>query len=122
MTFRMGENETEIDSVLMKKEHQQFIRNVKAIPGEFQHALVIADIDKRKIGKVVRKTCAGRRKISLLKDVKIRKQFEERVIKLVDVGAPDLWGHFMDGVSKACDEVCGKKRGRRSKGDIWWWN
>ena len=23
---------------------------------------------------------------------------------------------------KACDEVCGKKRGRRSKGDIWWWN
>ena len=28
----------------------------------------------------------------------------------------------MDGVIKACDEVCGKKRGRRSKGDTWWWN
>ena len=23
---------------------------------------------------------------------------------------------------KACDEVCGKKMGRRSKGDTWWWN
>ena len=21
-----------------------------------------------------------------------------------------------------CDEVCGKKRWRRSKGDTWWWN
>ena len=23
---------------------------------------------------------------------------------------------------KTCDEVCGKKRGRRSKGDTRWWN
>ena len=46
---------------------------MKAIPGEFQHALVIADIDKRKIRKVVRKTCAERIKITLLKDVMIRK-------------------------------------------------
>ena len=30
----------------------------------FQHALVIEDIDKRKIGKLVRNTCAGRRKYS----------------------------------------------------------
>ena len=33
-----------------------------------------------------------------------------------------MWGHFKDGVLKACDDVCGKKRGRRSKGDTWWWN
>ena len=26
-----------------------------------------------------------------------------------------------DGISKACDEVCGKKRGKRSKGDTLWW-
>ena len=70
VTFRMGENETEIDSVLIMKE-----QNVKAIPWEFQHALVIADIDKRKIRKVMRKTCAERRKITLLQDVKIRKRF-----------------------------------------------
>ena len=51
------------------------MQNVKAIPGEFQHALLIADIDKRKVNKVVRKTCAERGKITLLKDVKIRKRF-----------------------------------------------
>ena len=33
-----------------------------------------------------------------------------------------ICGHFKDGISKAYDEGCGKKRGRRSKGDTWWWN
>ena len=46
VTFRMVENDTEIDFALIKKEHQQFIQNVMAIPGEFQHALVV---DKKKI-------------------------------------------------------------------------
>ena len=47
---------------------------MKAIPGEFQHALVIADVDKRKMSKVVKKTCAEKRKITLQKDVKINNQ------------------------------------------------
>ena len=51
---------------------------MKAIPEEFQHLLVIADIDKKKMRKVVKKTCAEGRKISLLKDVKIRKRLEEK--------------------------------------------
>ena len=71
---------------------------MKAIPAEFQHAIVIADVDKRKISKVVRNPCTERRKITLLKDVKIWMQSEEKVTKLVDVGVPNLWGHFMDGV------------------------
>ena len=54
-TFRMGENETEIDFVLTKKEHQRFVRNVKAISAEFQYALMIAAIDKRKTRKVVKR-------------------------------------------------------------------
>ena len=63
---------------------------MKAIPGECQHALVIAYIDKRKIRKVVRKTPTERRKTTLLKDLKTRKLFEEKVTKFVDVGAPNL--------------------------------
>ena len=49
------------------------MQNVKPIHVEFQHALVIADIDKKKIRNVVRK-------ISLLKDLKIRKRFKEKVM------------------------------------------
>ena len=57
-----------------------------------------------------------------LKDKETRRRFEERVGELVDVNAPDLWESFKDGVLKACDEVCGRKRGRRDRGDAWWWN
>ena len=42
----------------IKNELPRFMQNVKAIPVEFQHALVIADIDKRKIRKVLKKACA----------------------------------------------------------------
>ena len=57
----------------------------------------------------------------MLNDAKIRKQYKEKVIELDDIGAPNLWGHFNDGILKACDEVCGKRK-RRSIGDTWWWN
>ena len=96
----MVEGETKIVFVLLKEEHRRFMQNVKEILGEFQHALVIADIDKKRIGNGVRKTCAVRRKITLLKDVKIRMGFEEIVIKLVDVGLmlmPHLLEQCMDG-------------------------
>ena len=33
-----------------------------------------------------------------------------------------MWKCFKEGVLKACDEVCGKKKGRRYQGDTWWWN
>ena len=56
------------------------MRNVKAIPVEFQHALVVVDIDKREIRNVDRKTYTEGKKISLLKDVKIRKRSKEKVI------------------------------------------
>ena len=36
--------------------------------------------------------------------------------------ASDLWKTFKDGVLKACDEVCGKKKSRRDLGDMWRWN
>ena len=45
-----------------------------------------------------------------------------KVIELVDIGVSNLWGYFKDVVLMACDEVCGKKRSRRSKGDRWWLN
>ena len=119
MTIRLEENETEKTIVLIKK-HWQAIQNVKAIPGDLKNALVVADIDN-KIRNVVRKICNERRKISLLKDVKIRKAIE-KVIELDDAGAPNLRENFKDGVLKVCDEVCRKKRERRSKGDTWWMN
>ena len=76
MTLRIGEKQKKIDLELTKKKHRQSIKNVKAIPGEFQHAIVVVYIDNKKIRNVLRKTCTWRRMTSLLKDVKIRKRFE----------------------------------------------
>ena len=47
-------------------------------------------------------------------------RFEKRVKELVSTDAPDLWKSFRDGVLKACDELCGKKKSRRDQGDKWW--
>ena len=80
---------------------------MKSIPGMFQHTLVVADrrevADRRVVRKTCaerRKTCAERRKISLLTD-KTRKRLEEKVIELVIINVPNLWGHSKDGDLKA---------------------
>jgi hypothetical protein len=57
-----------------------------------------------------------------LKEEETRARFEEKVGELVSLDAPDLWSCFKEGALKACDEVCGKKKGRRDRGDTWWWN
>ena len=49
-------------------------------------------------------------------------RFEKRVKELVSTDAPDLWKTFRDGVLKASDELCGKKKSRGDQGDMWWWN
>ena len=69
-----------------------------AILVEFQHASVLADIDRKKIWNVVRMTCTQRRRMCLLKDLKVRMRFEEKAIKLNDFGVPNLWGHFKEWI------------------------
>ena len=54
VTYSAGENETEIDFVLVGKGNRKYLRDVKVIPGELQHRLVVTDLVKKKV-KVVRK-------------------------------------------------------------------
>ena len=49
-------------------------------------------------------------------------RFEKRVKELVSTDAPDLCNAFKNGVLKACDEMCGKKKSRRNQEGMWWWN
>ena len=57
-----------------------------------------------------------------MKDSKTKCKFVERVKELVNIVAQDLWKSFKEGILQACDEMCGKKRGRRDREDTWWWN
>ena len=56
MTYSSGENDTEIDLVLDGKEKRKYVRDVKVIPGELQHRLVVVDVKEEKLKKLVKKT------------------------------------------------------------------
>ena len=43
----MPVNETEIDFVLVGEKYRKYIRDVKVIPWELQHRLVVVDLDKK---------------------------------------------------------------------------
>ena len=51
-----------------------------------------------------------------------KREFERRVVELVDAKVVDLWESYKNGVLKACDDLCGKTKGRRDQGNTWWWN
>ena len=53
ITYSAGGCETEIDFVLVREKYKNYIRDVKEISWEFQHRLVVVDLDK----KVLKKDC-----------------------------------------------------------------
>ena len=53
-----------------------------------------------------------------LNEIRTRVRFENKVKELVSTDVPNLWKTLTDGVLKACDEVCGKKKSRRDRGDM----
>ena len=55
VTYRTGGNELEIDFLLVGEGNRKYLRDVKVIPGELQHRLVVVDLVK----KVVRKEAEG---------------------------------------------------------------
>ena len=122
ITYSVGECETEIDFVLVGRKNRRYIKDVKVIPWELQHRLVILDLDKKVSKRIVKKERIVRRRVWKLNEKPTREAFEQRVKELVDTEEPDLWKTFKDGVLSACDEVCGKKTSRRDRGDKWWWN
>ena len=99
-----------------------YLRDVKIIPGELQHRLVVVDVDEQRLKKSVKKSKRVRRRVWKLKEKEIKEKFEERVVELVDTDSMDLWGSYKNGVLLACDKLCRKTKGRGDREKIWWWN
>ena len=55
VTFKSGNNESEIDFILVSKENRKYLKDVKVIPWELQHRLFVADVNEKKLTKVVKK-------------------------------------------------------------------
>ena len=84
-TYSIGGHETAIDFVLVGKNNRKYLKDVKAIPWELQHRLVVTDKDKRRLKKVVKNEQTIRK---LKKNKKTR--FQGRVKELVDDDATHL--------------------------------
>ena len=87
VTYSSGGNDTEIDFVLVGKEKRKYLRDVKVIPGELQHRLVVVE---RKLKKSVKKSKRVRWRVWKLQEKEIKEEFERRVVELVDAEAVDL--------------------------------
>ena len=84
---------------------RKFLKNVKVITGEWQHRLVIVDIDKKQKKKTEWKLESKKRNVAKLRD----ERFECRVKEIMSDNNHALWRSFKD-VPKACDEVCRYKK------------
>ena len=54
MTYDLGGNKTEIDFVLFEKERRKFLKDVKVIPWELQHRLIVVDVKKENLLKHIK--------------------------------------------------------------------
>ena len=74
--YSLGDNETEIDFALVEKESIKFLKNVKVIPWELQHRLVVVDVKKENLFRrmKMKRTCNGgyRNKKKQGKDIRTR--------------------------------------------------
>ena len=84
ITNTAGGWETEIDFVLVVKKYKKYVKNVQVIPWELQRWLVVIDLDKKVLKKIVKKEQIIRRNVWKLN------QGRTRVKELVSTDAPDL--------------------------------
>ena len=70
---------------------------MKAISWELLHRLLVTDIDKRKLKKVVQNEQTVSR-IWKLKENSIKARFQDKVEELVDVDALDIWNTLKIGI------------------------
>ena len=89
-TFKSGNNESEIDVILVRKENKKILKDVKIIPWELQHRLLVADVDKKNLNKVVKKESRVKRIVWNLKEREMKGKFERRVEELADVETTNL--------------------------------
>ena len=78
-TYSANACQTEIDFVLVGEKYRKYIRHVKVIPWELQHRLVVVDMDKKVLKKVVRKQQIIKRKIWKFNENRTTVRFKKKI-------------------------------------------
>ena len=121
-TFHSGNVSSQIDFILTDKKWRKNVQNVKVIPGELQHSLVIIDLCGMSSPR--KKKVNNRRvKIWRLKEDEVKHRFKERMDDLWNSSVKDdIWEKYKECVLQAMEEVCGISKGLARHGETWWWN
>ena len=134
ITYKSGENETQIDYIMVRKEDRKSVMDCKVIPGEpmvTQHRLLVADF-RMKVERKQRKE-ERKRKIKVWelrgeKKTEFREKVEETLREKYENGmfpemVEELWTDMKDILVRRAAEVCGRTSGKpRVERDTWWWN
>ena len=67
--------------MLVGEKYRKYISDVKVIPWEFQHRLVVVDMDKKVLKKVVRKQQIIKRKIWKFNENRTTVRFKKKSIR-----------------------------------------
>ncbi|XP_046988751.1 uncharacterized protein LOC124594424 [Schistocerca americana] len=130
ITYRSGENKSQIDYILCIRKNSGEVRNTKVIYGEgiaTQHKLTVADSDM-KVCKRQRhiNQCERESKWWRLKDKHLREKFSEKVLEKVKLAesVQEWWKINSAAIRKTGEKLFGLTSGRRVPKDkeAWWWN
>ena len=78
---------------LVKKNCRKYARDVKVIQWQLQHRLVVVDLDKKILKKIVRKERIVRR-VRKSNEIRTRVRLGKYVEQLAGTGVSDLWKTF----------------------------
>ena len=134
ITYKGGQNETQIDYILVRKEDKRLVMDCKVIPSEpvvAQHKLLVADLRMKRGSKRRKEERKRKIKVWELKGEK-KMEFKNKVEETLREeyrtnGLPETvekeWKVMKDVLVTKATEICGKTSGKpREKRDTWWWN
>ena len=127
-----GGRESQINYIMLRKEHANECRNCKVLLSEAlttQHRILIADL-------VVKKTrqqrAAGTKRIRWWKlkeqesKEKFRRDLVERLSNIDEATTENVeqwWEEIAEQIKKCGEELCGRSTGKKKAGlESWWWN
>ena len=127
VTYSSGGRETQIDFIMLRKEHASECRNCQVLPSEAittQHRTLIAYL-------VVKKTrqmrAAGRKRLRWwkLKDEETKEKFRRNLVERLSnideattENVEQWWGEIAEQIKKYGEEICGRSTGKRAESAV----
>ena len=130
VTFHSGNNQSQIDYILVRKRDFRYVRDVKVIPGEecaLQHKLLTCDL-KLTFKNPTPKPFVPKRRVWKLRDPVLQSDFCGRVGTLLascdtlPTDPDSVWDVLKTTLLKTTEEVCGWTRRKNFRKDTWWWD